>query len=207
MIDPRAQAWGQAAEKAVRAAYERLGYLVVPAYLIEDGGAPMLVGWLRKYVLPDFLVAGRGASRWVEVKYKDHCVKYQKTGHFRHGIDLPKWRAYRAVERETGIPGSIAILQYRPGAHADPEPHLLEQTFSHLHEVIDFAPEPTPTAPHGMAYWNVDEMETKCRLDFDFRDVERLTRVIHPWERRSKTGEAPSAAQSSGQRELFLRRK
>lgn len=206
-IDPRARAWGIAAETAVRAALVRLGYFVVPAHAIEQGGAPMLIGLLEKHVLPDFLVARAGMSRWVEVKFKDHCVKFGKTGYFRHGIDLPNWYAYREVEKITGVPGHLAVLQYRPGANVDPDPHLLMQSFAHLHEVIDFQPDPIPTAPRGMAYWNVDEMNTITRLDFNFTDVERLTKVIHPWEARTKSGDAPQADMKFGQRELHYRRK
>ncbi len=201
-MDPVARAWGRAAEDAVRRAYTRLGYFVVPAHAIEDGGAPMLIGLLRKYVLPDFLVAKGGIPRWLEVKYKDHCVKYQKTGFFRHGIDRAKWDSYRKVEKITGIPGSIAIIQYRPGASADPFPHLLEQSYSRLEQTVQFAA-PTAHAPTGMVYWNVDDMEIVTPLDFQFTDLPRLTEVIHAWEQKSKSGHAPAMDFEFQQRSLF----
>lgn len=205
MIDPRARAWGLAAERAVRAAFKELGYFVVPLFAIEDGGAPMLAGLLRNYVLPDFLVARGGSTRWIEVKFKSHCVKYAKTGYFRHGIDLPKWKAYGEVERISGIPGSIAVLQYRAGADAYPDPHLLVQTFEHLRGVVDVEPKATETAPGGMVYWNVDEMDTVARLDFNVTDIERLTKVIHPWEARSRAGVAPQADMTLQRRQFHLR--
>jgi hypothetical protein len=62
MIDPRARAWGTAAERAARASYEQLGKFVVPTYAIEDGGAPMLIRLLEKFVLPDLLIAQRRQS-------------------------------------------------------------------------------------------------------------------------------------------------
>ena len=206
-MDPVARAWGQLAEKAVRRAYERLGYFVVPAYAIEDGGAPMLAGLVQKFVLPDFLVAKSGQPRWIEVKFKDHPVKFQKTGFNRHGIDLPKWHAYCQVEKITGIPGSIAILQYRPGVNADYCPHLLQQTFTHLALTVDFEPQPQPRAPNGMAYWNVDEMDIGGPLDFDPGDLPRLTRVIHAWETKSCDGRAPQMSFNEQQRSLFSYKK
>lgn len=201
--DPRAVAWGRAAENAARSAFTKLGYFVVPAHAIEDGGAPMLVGLLQKYVLPDFLIAKDGRTRWVEVKFKDHCVRFQITGFFRHGIDLPKWHAYRKVEEVTGIPGSIAVLQYRPGANADPCQYLLQQSFARLSRTVDFDPRPLAHAPHGMAYWNVDEMDILCRLDFDFTDVPALAHRIHAWEQKAKDGSAPQARMGFKQRSLF----
>jgi hypothetical protein len=201
--DPRARAWGNAAEKAVRAAYHRLGYFVVPAYAIEDGGAPMLIGQLQKFVLPDLLVARGGRSEWREVKFKDHCVLFGKTGYYRHGIDLPKWEHYRVVERATGIPGSIAVLQYRRGAEGDPDPYHLEQSFEHLARIVQIEPRPIPSAPQGMVYWNVDEMDVVGPLNFDFTDVQRLTNVIHAWEQKSKSGKTPEVDLNQQQRDLF----
>jgi hypothetical protein len=202
-MDPVARAWGRLAEEAVRRAYTRLGYFVVPTYAIEDGGAPMLVGLLQKFVLPDFLVAQGGQPRWVEVKFKDHPVKFQKTGYSRHGIDLPKWHAYRKVEEISGISGSLAILQYRPGADANPDPHLLQQTFAHLAHTIEFEPKPFAHAQRGMAYWNVDEMDIGGPLDFDPADTPRLTRTIHAWERKARDGRAPKMSFDKQQRSLF----
>jgi hypothetical protein len=207
MIDPRSRAWGAAAERAVRAAYEKLGYFSIPVYAIQDGGAPMLTGAGGKYVSPDLLLARRGTSRFKEVKYKDHCVQFGKTGYWRHGVDLPNWHHYRKVEEVTGIPGDIAILQYRPGPEADPYPCLLEQSFEHLAHTIDFDPRSQPHAPRGMAYWNVDEMDVVCLLDFDFTDVPRLTKVIHTWERKARDGRAPAADLTQQQRSLFSPRK
>jgi hypothetical protein len=207
MIDPRARAWGQAAEKAVRAAYEALGYFVIPQYALEDGGAPMLTRQMEKHVLPDLQLAQGGRTQWREVKFKDHCVKFAKVGRWRHGIDLPKWHAYRKVAAETGMPGGIAILQFRPGPDADPYPCLLEQMFDHLACTVQIDPEPTRTAPRGMAYWDVDEMDVVCMLDFDFSDVPRLTRVIHAWEQKSRDGKAPAVDLTHQQRSLFSPRK
>jgi hypothetical protein len=207
-MDERARQWGIAAERAVRSAYHRLGYFVVPTHLImEARGAPMLTGLLQKHVLPDMMVSRGGRSAWREVKFKDHCVKYGKTGFYRHGIDLPKWRAYRKVESKTGIPGGIAVLQFRPGAAADPCPCLLEQTFEHLAATVDIEPAPQPHAPCGMAYWNVDEMERVCWLDFDFTDVPRLTEVVHAWEEKTRDGKTPQMDFAQQQRSLFSYKK
>jgi hypothetical protein len=184
-----------------------MGKFVVPIYAIEDGGAPMLIRLLEKFVLPDLLVTQGGRAEWREVKFKDHCVKFEKAGRWRHGIDLPKWHHYRKVEAATGIPGGIAVLQYRPGPDANPYPCLLEQMFEHLAATVQFDSRPTPTAPNGMAYWDVDEMDVLCMLDFDFTDIPRLTRIIHSWERKSREGNAPTVDLTQQQRSLFSWRK
>ena len=201
--DPRAEAWGRAAERAVREAYTRLGWFVVPAHLIEDGGAPMLTGLLKKFVLPDFLAAKNGKSWWLEVKFKTACVEYRITGFWRHGIDIPKWDDYRKVEELTGIPGWIAVLQYRPSPKAAPCPHLLIQSFEALARVVDFDRRPTASAPRGMVYWNVDEMDVVGPLDFDFTNIPEMTRKVHAWEEKSKAGLAPQVDLKTQQRSLF----
>ena len=50
--------WGQ---QEVRNQLEKAGWFVLPAYCIEDGGAPMLTKLLRKHVLPDLQVFRNGS--------------------------------------------------------------------------------------------------------------------------------------------------
>jgi hypothetical protein len=190
--DPRADFWGKEAEKAVRAALIRMGERVIPQHLIQDGGAPMAVSYLGKWVLPDFLVAKEGAPRWIEVKFKTCPGLYQKITKWRHGVDLPNWNDYLAVQKEFGIPGWIVVLQYKPGPHADPDPCLLTQSLDILKTMVQIVSEPTRSAPRGMAYWNVDDMEVMLHpMNFNFTDVPLLERKLHPWVEKSRQGKAP----------------
>jgi hypothetical protein len=58
-----------------------------------------------------------------------------------------------------------------------------------------------------MAYWNVDEMERVCWLDFDFTDIPRLTRTIHAWEEKGRDGKTPQMHFTQQQRSLFSYKK
>jgi hypothetical protein len=192
--DTTAGEWGTAAERIVRRWYQQHGSFVVPIHAIEDGGAPYLAGLLRKHVLPDFQVSKAGFSRWVEVKYKDHCVLYQKAQEWRHGIDLPNWQDYLQVETETGIPGYLAILQYRKGPGLSPDPLLLEAAFAALQDVTQEDPARREHARRGMVYWPVSAFGqyplgmSVSRLEL----LPRLTRIVHPWERPGKNGTVPN---------------
>lgn len=202
-MDKNAKAWGDLAEKAVRQTLTRMGECIIPAHLIENGGAPKMLGHVKSWTLPDMLGCKNGASRWIEVKFKRAPALFEKIGRYRHGIDIPKWNDYRAVEKESGIPGWIAIVQYQPGDEADPEPCLLMQSFAHLEHVTQFSHKPTSKAPNGMCYWDIDEMDTVCSLDFDFGNQLVLERKIHPWSKKSKAGIAPAADMTTKQRSFF----
>lgn len=200
MIDPRtdspAWVWGCWAENQVRQHLMRQGLFVVPTHAIEDGGAPLLLGMLSAARLPDFQVAGAGAARWVEVKWKDHPALYQKAREFRHGIDLPAWTDYLMVERESGIPGMLIILQFRPGASAAPDPMLLAAPFTRLGRLAQVREDPHSTFTRGAVYWPADCFE-RSPLPAALATApmtERLTQVIHPWERPAKDGTVPQMA-------------
>lgn len=192
--DTTAGQWGTSAEALIRRWYQESGCFVVPVHAIEDGGAPLLTGLLRKHVLPDFQVSRGGASRWVEVKFKDHCVLYQKAREWRTGVDLPNWHDYLQVESETGIPGYMAILQYRKGPGAPPDPLLLEAPFSRLRAVSQEDPTPREHARRGMVYWPVNFFDRHAlSASADHLDLlPRLTRIIHPWERQGRSGAVPN---------------
>lgn len=101
---------GRDGEEFVRQWLIGLGYHVVPQYLIERDGAPLLESWLRKEVLPDILAAKKGQARWVEVKTKSRATKNQKRRRWETGIPERHWQAYKRVEENTGIPGWVAFL-------------------------------------------------------------------------------------------------
>jgi hypothetical protein len=194
-----ADAWGRAAERAMAKAftYCGYGYFVLPVHLIDAGSAPMLIGEFRKIIAPDIQVCKNGMTSWVDIKFKASPVLYNKTGKWRHGTDLHKWRAYIEAERETGFPGAIAVLQYKPGPDSPPNPVWYLQTLAQLACTVQEDSRPTQRAPRGMAYWNVDEMDFKGPLDIATPNTPLLTRTIHAWER------GRSASFIEQQRSLF----
>lgn len=135
---------GRAGERLIRAWLQQQGFLVVPTADIAGAGAPMLEGLRFRAVLPDFMAAVRGHSRWVEVKTKSHPTLYRKTGVWEHGLPLRQWLDYIACEEQTGIPGWLCIYErervivlmaplrhlearrriYRGGAMPDGEDHV-----------------------------------------------------------------------------------
>jgi hypothetical protein len=184
--------WGRLAEQAIRKQYLETGWYVVPTHAIETGGAPMLIGLIKKFVLPDFqMFKPQAAPCWVECKYKDHLDRFQKLSQWQQGIDLPNWYAYLEVERVTGIAGRLAILQYRPGREAEPKPVHLWQSFERLKKWVQIKTTPHHKFPKGAAYWPVDAF--KCS-PITFRPPEDLPTVsenLNPWEKKSKVGVAP----------------
>jgi hypothetical protein len=196
MMDGPAWQWGCWAETQVRQHLLRQGFFVVPTHAIEDGGAPLLVGQVAAARLPDFQVAGAGTARWAEVKWKDHPALYMKARQFRHGIDLPAWNDYLMVERESGIPGMLIILQFRRGASAAPDPMLLAALFARLAQVAQVVEGAHSTFTHGGVYWPADcfERNPLPSAMATAPMTERLTQVIHPWEQPAQDGTAPQMA-------------
>jgi len=179
------------AERTVRAKLEAWGYYVVPIYAIEDGGAPLLTGLVRAHVLPDLQAWRAGRGLWVEVKYKDSPAMYQRAREYRHGIDLPNWDAYREVERETGVPGYLAIIQARAGKAPEIpfDPILLIAPFAYLATQAHRVPDPTPAAPRGMVYWSVEAFE-RHPVDLPAPPILGAA-TVHPWDQADRDGRAP----------------
>jgi len=102
---------GLKGEKLVREWLKLRGFYVLPASLIDNGGAPALEGYLKKVIASDHLVAGRGRTFWAEVKTYQRAAFYQKYQRWVHGIPIRLWQQYLEAERITGIPGYLYILQ------------------------------------------------------------------------------------------------
>jgi hypothetical protein len=191
-----------AAERAVRAWLQRSGYFVVPVHAIEEGGAPALLGLLQRHVLPDLQACRDGSACWVEVKYKDSPARYQKAQEYRHGVDLPNWDAYLQVERESGLPGWLAIVQARAGKAPELPfaPVLLTASFAGLRPWAQRVPDATDCAPCGMVYWPVDVFEQHA-IDLA-QPLVLGAGTVHPWDRADRGGFAPHW-EPSPQRQLW----
>jgi hypothetical protein len=180
------------AERRVRGKLEAWGYFVIPMYAIEDGNeAPCLRRFVERHVLPDLQAWRAGRGLWIEVKWKDSPDYYQKAGEYRHGVDLPKWDAYLEVERETGVPGYLAIVQCRAGKAAELpfDPILLIAPFAYLATQAQRVPEPTAFASRGMVYWPVDAFEAHP-IDLPQPPVLGAS-TVHPWHQAARDGRVP----------------
>ena len=93
------------------------------------------------------------------MKSKHHPVLYQKTGRYRHGVDLPNWWDYLHAQDESGCPGYLGIVQLTDGPDRPVSPRFLLASFEHLRFRAQIQPEPIPTANHGMAYFDADDFE------------------------------------------------
>lgn len=94
-------------EKAVAAWLQRRGWLVLPTYDFsgkDDDKAPKLMAqqWSKSLIVPD-LLACRGETHWVEVKYKTHAEWTWMTQRYETGLNLRLWDHYREVWRVSGI--------------------------------------------------------------------------------------------------------
>jgi hypothetical protein len=179
--------WGVRGVEETRIFFQGLGMYVLDTDSIQKGGAPAIIGELRRHIVPDLQVSGDGRTRWVEVKYKSSCNLYQKTRKWQHGIDLDNWYAYREVEKQTGIPGLLAIFQERPGPEAEPDPMLLTAPFADLvgGRIGELRP------GERLIFWDVDKFECHHLQAGRVPNLTRLTKIIRPWERKGADGSAP----------------
>jgi hypothetical protein len=153
----------------------------------------MLIGLINQFVLPDGLVFEPGTRPfWDEVKYKDHCDKYQTKRQWQHGIDLPNWLAYLDVERVTGIEGQLSIVQCKPGKEAHPHPVLMWNSFRELKKYVQIVDRPHTTFRRGAAYFPMDSL--RCSpIEFELpKHLKSLATKVNPWEQKSKAGIAPA---------------
>jgi hypothetical protein len=102
---------GLKGERLVREWLKLRGFYVLPASLIENGGAPALEGHLKRIIASNHLVAGSGETFWAEVKTYQRATFNQKRQRWEHGIPIRLWEQYKEGQRITGIPGYLFILQ------------------------------------------------------------------------------------------------
>lgn len=102
---------GEEGEKVVRDWLISQGYSILPASLIANMGAPMLLG-KEQFILPDNLTWHKGEVGWIEVKTKSHASPHEShPKRDEHGIPIRHWIAYEMIQVHTQIPVSLAILQ------------------------------------------------------------------------------------------------
>lgn len=188
---------GRAAENCVRDIYMAAGWSVLPAHLIENGGAPLVLAKLRNETAPDFVVAKPGTgARMLEVKFKTAPFLYQKMRDWQHGIDLPNWEAYLRLDQTSGFRVDIAIVQVKPGPEAPIEPMLLFQSVEVLDKVRIDEVAPNKKFPRGAVYFSCTAFDVApidtTMLPRNLPELMRLRTSVYPWECAAKNGHVPS---------------
>jgi hypothetical protein len=182
---------GEVAVRCVRRVLMSRGFYLLPTDQIDMGGAPGFIGPNGLVKVPDLLAAARGRARWVEVKWKTSCVLHQRTRTWRHGIDTPLWRHYLKIQNLTSIQGWLAIVQLRPGPLARPDPVLLMAPF----DLLDAKASPHDGGGDEKVWWDVSEFSCyRVEVGDDWQTVDVGPRLVRPWERTSKAGDAPRVA-------------
>lgn len=102
---------GLKGERLVREWLKLRGFYVLPASLIEDGGAPALEGHLKRIVASNSLVARGGETFWAEIKTYQRATFNQKRQRLEHGVPIRLWEHYIQGQQVTGISGYLFILQ------------------------------------------------------------------------------------------------
>jgi hypothetical protein len=186
---------GLAGEAAVRRDLKAAGLLVLPASMIERGGAPLIEFIGGGIIAPDILAwYPDGTPLWVDVKTKESPVKRQLTGFWREGCDLPNWNHYLEAQERTRIKGAIAIIEIRPQPSAPADPRWYFATLDHLAPNVQIDPRGHDKAPWGMAYWNIDDMVPMGPASIDLCGIQAIRRKVYAWAEgtRSLTERQPS---------------
>jgi len=150
----------------------------------------------------------RIGPRWFDIKGKSGPVelRLENFGN-RHGIDLPLWRAYNLMASETGISGSIAVVELKRHRDSnDIAPMLLWQTLDNLRKLLDrhsICDYPTDGFPHGGAYWSRAAFTVLGPIGIGNRPLPRTKRNLHPWETRDIAGRLRMPPDRPRQPDLF----
>jgi len=113
--DPKGQL-GSQGEEIVKRWLLGQGYSILPASLIQTGGAPMLLERSYKAILPDNLTWKDSHQQWVEVKTKSCPTRHESwPTRDEHGLPLRHWAAYEFVQQKTQTPVTLALLELSSG--------------------------------------------------------------------------------------------
>jgi hypothetical protein len=93
-------------------------WYILPSYDYsgrENNKAPRLEGLKGRYVLPDLLAFRDALARWWEVKVKASATYTRIKKRLEHGIPRRHYDDYLAVERITGIPVYLFVIEEDTG--------------------------------------------------------------------------------------------
>jgi hypothetical protein len=93
----------------------------------------------------------------------------------RHGVDWPHWLDYIEVEKATGFPGDLAIVELTRDAAQRPsvfDPLLLMASFEDLRNAVpqELPMETHEVYPRGMALWSRRSFEIIGAINIDLPD-------------------------------------
>jgi len=110
---------GREGEAIVTRWLQERGYGVIPSYDFtgSDGDvAPKLKFLTRSLIVPDLDVCRGGNRVWVEVKHYSHAAFNNSKQIDVHGLKAAHYRQYLQVQKATGCPVFLAIVERNTGA-------------------------------------------------------------------------------------------
>lgn len=105
--------FGSIGESLAREWLLNQGCWILPASLIDNGGAPMLQSKIRDVILPDLMAGREKITFWSDVKTKTQAVYFQKLKRFQTGCALRHIKAYEDVAQLSGIPASLTFVHLK----------------------------------------------------------------------------------------------
>lgn len=186
----------------------RHGYRRIPVSMQRDGAAVWYDETNRAHVAFDRLYfAPRMGPRWFDIKGKSGPVHHQITDSLRHGIDLPLWRAYELMAKETGIGGAIALVEIKRHRNSDEfAPMLMHQSLHNLarsqdgYSICDY---PTDGFPFGAIFWPRAAFEVLGPIGLGNYPLPQTRRNLHPWEMKDSAGRLRIPPDAPRQGDLF----
>lgn len=130
------------------------GCHVQRCYLLSDDTqhikAPMLEGPFKGLRLPDLQAAKLGKTAWYECKEKTDATYTHSLHEFDHGIGLPCYRDYVAVQEISGLPVILMVGEFNTG-------QILWQSLTQLGQPRLYTGD--KMGPGGMAFWPRDRFD------------------------------------------------
>lgn len=114
----RAVEVGRMGERLVARWFQSHNWGVIPSYDYTGSNgekAPRLMFEAASHVVPDLDLCRSGRRWWVEVKTYADAAENKRLGCKVHGIKQRHFDDYVSVERESGTPVAIAILELSTG--------------------------------------------------------------------------------------------
>jgi hypothetical protein len=178
--------FGTLGENAARRLLKEMGYFVLPASLIDNGGAPLLESQAVNLIMPDIIAAHHGVSVLVDVKTKGRATKNMIRKRLETGCSLRHYESYLAAGRALGMRVALLFI------HAD----RAEGQFGFLDEVSADAHRHYPKRPDDpfgepMIFFNIDlnhGSQFKVCLFKDDLEWAKLkaasipAKTVRPWE-------------------------
>jgi hypothetical protein len=115
----QARARGLVGEHTASDFLQAMNWYVLAGYNFTgpEGNKPPQIqcGDKSKWSCPDLLVCRDGMSYFVEVKIKAISPTFRNSDEVRHGIDLKHYDHYKEVQKESGIPVWLWVIEEETG--------------------------------------------------------------------------------------------